>query len=488
MRTRLLNIRFIIKMLGAISLIETCFILLATIGAYLAKGEDFYPLLISTIIMFVVGGIAYAIGFKAEEYDVGRREGMLIVTFTWITFSLLGMLPFYLSGHIPNITDAFFETMSGFTTTGSTILKDIESLPKGLLLWRSLTQWQGGIGIVVFTVALMPLLGGSASQLFDAETPAITQERFRPRVTQVAKRLWGIYILLTITVIGLLYAGPMNLYDAINHALTTVSTGGYSTKNSSVAYWNSAYVEYVILFFMVVGATNMSLLYFCFNGKPAKLFKNEEFRWFISCVIIVTLIVTAWLLYNNLAEGIENAFRKSAFQVITLISSCGFIADDFIPWGSFFWIIALIIMFVGGCAGSTCGGLKMGRFVILFKNLRNEFKKQTHPQAVLPVRMNGMVVSNNIVHRILAFAFVYMILIMVSSLVLTANGLGFEEALGAAVSAISNIGPALGNLGPIGNFADVPALSKWFLSFLMLIGRLEIFTVLTILIPGFWKQ
>lgn len=488
MKARLLNVRFIIKMLGAISLIETCFMLLATIGAYLAKSEDFYPLLISTLIMFVVGGIAYAVGFKAKEYDVGRREGMLIVTFTWITFSLLGMLPFYLSGHIPNITDAFFETMSGFTTTGSTILKDIESLPKGLLLWRSLTQWQGGIGIVVFTVALIPLLGGSASQLFDAETPAITQERFRPRVTQVAKRLWGIYILLTIIVIGLLYAGPMNLYDAINHALTTVSTGGYSTKNSSVAYWNSTYVEYVIMFFMVVGATNMSLLYFCFNGKPAKLFKNEEFRWFISCVIVVTLIVTAWLLYNNLAEGIENAFRKSAFQVITLISSCGFIADDFIPWGSFFWIIALIIMFVGGCAGSTCGGLKMGRFVILFKNLRNEFKKQTHPQVVLPVSMNGLVVSNNIVHRILAFAFVYMILIMVSSLVLTANGLGFEEALGAAVSAISNVGPALGKLGPIGNFADVPALSKWFLSFLMLIGRLEIFTVLTILIPGFWKQ
>lgn len=488
MKARLLNVRFIIKMLGAISLIETCFMLLTTIGAYLAKSEDFYPLLISTLIMFVVGGIAYAVGFRAKEYDVGRREGMLIVTFTWITFSLLGMLPFYLSGHIPNITDAFFETMSGFTTTGSTILKDIESLPKGLLLWRSLTQWQGGIGIVVFTVALIPLLGGSASQLFDAETPAITQERFRPRVTQVAKRLWGIYILLTIIVIGLLYAGPMNLYDAINHALTTVSTGGYSTKNSSVAYWNSTYVEYVIMFFMVVGATNMSLLYFCFNGKPAKLFKNEEFRWFISCVIVVTLIVTAWLLYNNLAEGIENAFRKSAFQVITLISSCGFIADDFIPWGSFFWIIALIIMFVGGCAGSTCGGLKMGRFVILFKNLRNEFKKQTHPQVVLPVSMNGLVVSNNIVHRILAFAFVYMILIMVSSLVLTANGLGFEEALGAAVSAISNVGPALGKLGPIGNFADVPALSKWFLSFLMLIGRLEIFTVLTILIPGFWKQ
>lgn len=488
MKARLLNVRFIIKMLGAISLIETCFMLLTTIGAYLAKSEDFYPLLISTLIMFVVGGIAYAVGFRAKEYDVGRREGMLIVTFTWITFSLLGMLPFYLSGHIPNITDAFFETMSGFTTTGSTILKDIESLPKGLLLWRSLTQWQGGIGIVVFTVALIPLLGGSASQLFDAETPAITQERFRPRVTQVAKRLWGIYILLTIIVIGLLYAGPMNLYDAINHALTTVSTGGYSTKNSSVAYWNSTYVEYVIMFFMVVGATNMSLLYFCFNGKPAKLFKNEEFRWFISCVIVVTLIVTAWLLYNNLAEGIENAFRKSAFQVITLISSCGFIADDFIPWGSFFWIIALIIMFVGGCAGSTCGGLKMGRFVILFKNLRNEFKKQTHPQVVLPVSMNGLVVSNNIVHRILAFAFVYMILIMVSSLVLTANGLGFEEALGATVSAISNVGPALGKLGPIGNFADVPALSKWFLSFLMLIGRLEIFTVLTILIPGFWKQ
>ncbi|MCC8153759.1 MAG: TrkH family potassium uptake protein [Tannerellaceae bacterium] len=484
----MLNVRFIVKMLGAMFLLETFFMLLATFGAYMDKGEDFYPLLFSSGLMFFTGAIGYAIGFKANEFDAGRREGMLIVSFTWILFSLWGMLPFYMSGYIPSITDAFFETMSGFTTTGSTILRDIESLPKGLLLWRSLTQWQGGIGIVVFAVALMPILGGGASQMFDAETSGITHERFRPRVAQVAKRLWGIYLLLTILVIGLLYAGPMTLFDAVNHALTTVSTGGYSTKNDSIAYWNSGYVEGIILLFMLIGATSMTLIYFCFNGKPSKLFKNEEFLWFVGFVAVVIVLVTGWLVYNNLAENVWMALRKSAFQVVTLISSCGFIADDFIPWGSYFWIMALIIMFIGGCAGSTCGGLKMGRFVILFKNLRNEFKKQTHPHAVLPVRMNGQVVSGGIVHRSLVVAFVYMVLIMVSSLVLTANGLGFEEALGAAVSAISNIGPALGQLGPIGNFADVPDVSKWFLSFLMLVGRLEIFTVLTILTPGFWKQ
>ncbi|MCD7937303.1 MAG: TrkH family potassium uptake protein [Tannerellaceae bacterium] len=484
----MLNVRFIIKMLGAVCLMETFFVLLATVCAYIYKGDDFQPLLISCGIMLLVGILGYVFGFRADEFDAGRREGMLIVTFTWILFSLLGMLPFYISGYIPTITDAFFETMSGFTTTGSTILKDIEVLPHGLLIWRSLTQWQGGIGIVVFTVALLPILGGGASQMFDAETPGITHERFRPRVAQVAKRLWAIYILFTIVVIGLLHAGPMDWYDAINHALTTVSTGGYSTKNDSLAYWNSAYIEYVIALFMFLGATNMTLIYFCFNGKPSKLLKNEEFRWFAGVVGVVTLVVTGWLLYTNLADGFTEAFRKSLFQVITLISSCGFIADDFLPWGSFFWIIALIIMFIGGCAGSTCGGLKMGRFVILFKNLGNEFKKQTHPHAVLPVRMNGQVVSSNIVHRILAFAFVYMLLIMISSLVLTASGLGFEEAIGASVSAVSNIGPALGSLGPIGNFAEVPDVCKWFLSFLMLIGRLEIFTILTILIPGFWKQ
>lgn len=484
----MLNIRFIIKMLGMMFILETFFMLAAAAVAFLYKGNDFYPLLLSCGIMFGTGVICYIAGFRANEYNAGRREGMIVVTLTWILFSLLGMLPFYLGGYIDNVTDAYFETMSGFTTTGSTILTDIEALPHGILFWRSMTQWQGGIGMVVFTVALLPIIGGGATQMFNAETPSITHDRFRPRVTQVAKRLWGVYLLLTCVLIVLLWAGPMDLFDAVNHAFACISTGGYSTKNNSIAYWNSAYIEYVITAFMFIGATNMTLVYFCFNGKIKKLFHDEEFRWFFWFVLSITIITVVWIMHTGFADNFSTAFRKASFQVVTLVSTCGFATEDYIPWGPFFWLLALILMIVCGCAGSTCGGLKMGRFVILTKNLFNEFKKQTHPHAVIPVRMNGHIVSGEIVHRVLAFAFAYIALIIFSCLVLTLDGVGFEESVGATISAISNVGPGLGSLGPVSNFADVPVISKWFLSFLMMVGRLEIFTVLTIVLPGFWKQ
>lgn len=484
----MVNIRFIAKMLGLMFLLETFFMLMATGVAFLYGGDDSMPFLISTGILFAAGLLFYLAGYKANEFNAGRREGMLTVALTWILFSLFGMLPFYIGGYIDNITDAYFETMSGFTTTGASILTDIEALPRGILFWRSLTQWQGGIGIIVFTVALLPIFGGGASQLFDAETPGITHERFRPRVTQVAKRLSGVYIFLTFLVIGLLWAGPMDLFDAVNHGLATISTGGYSTKNASIGFWDSSYVEYIIMIFMFIGATNITLIYFLFNRQPKKLFQDEEFRWYIIFIAVATFIVLTWLLYNGIATDVESAFRKSTFQIITLISTCGFATENYITWGPFFWFIALILMVICGCAGSTSGGLKMGRFVILVKNLSNEFKKQTHPRAVIPVRMNGHAISTEVVHRVLAFVFAYIALIIVSCVVLALDGMAFDETIGAVISAISNIGPGLGAQGPVGNFAEVPDVSKWFLSFLMLTGRLEIFTVLTILVPGFWKQ
>jgi trk system potassium uptake protein TrkH len=483
-----MNIRFVIKMLGSMFILETVFMLMATAVAFLYKGDDFYPLLISSALLLVCGVAFYLKGYHANEYAAGRREGMLVVALTWTLLSLFGMLPFYIGGYIDNVTDAYFETMSGFTTTGASILTDVEALPKGILFWRSLTQWQGGIGVVVFTVALLPILGKGASQMFDAETTGITHERFRPRVTQVAKRLSGVYILFTVVLAVLLYRGPMDLFDAVNHALTTMSTGGYSTKNASIAWWDSSYVEYVVMLFMFIGSINMTLLWFLVKGSPKKLFVDEEVRWFFCFVLIVIAISAVWLLYNGFVTGIEDAFRKAAFQVISLISSTGFSTADYLPWGPFFWLIALSVMFVGGCAGSTSGGLKMSRFIVLNKNLSNVFLKQTHPNAILPVRMNGRVVSEDVVHRILAFVFVYISLILVSCLVLMLDGLGFEETIGATISAISNVGPALGDLGPAHNYAGVPTVSKWFLSFLMMTGRLEIFTVLTILLPGFWKR
>lgn len=484
----MLNIRFIVKMLGIMFILETLFMLSSAVVSFLYGGKDIYPILLSCGILFGTGVVFYLIGLRANEFSAGRREGMLIVTLTWIFLSFFGMLPYYLGGYINNVTDAYFETMSGFTTTGSTILTDIEAMPKGILFWRSLTQWQGGIGMIVFTVALMPIFGGGASQMFDAETTGITHERFRPRIAQVAKRLWGVYLLLTALLTVLLWIGPMNLFDSVCHAMTCMATGGYSTKNASIAYWNSAYVDYTLTLFMCIGATNFTLIYFFFNGKYGKLLKDEETHWFYSFVIITITIVTVYLLYNGLESNTEKAFRDAAFQVATLVSTCGYATVDYIPWGPFFWLIAIILMVVCGCAGSTCGGLKMGRVVILTKNLLNVFKKQTHPHAVVPVRMNGHVVSADIVHKVLAFTFIYISLIVLSCLALTLNGVGFEESIGAVVSAISNTGPGLGTCGPVSNFAGLPDFSKWFLSFVMMTGRLEIFTVLTILLPGFWKQ
>lgn len=482
-----LNIRYIVKLLGMTHLLESIFMLAATGVAFWYDGCDFYPLLISSGIMIGTGFLLYLIGRKGNDDRAGRREGMLSVALMWTMFSFLGMMPYLLSGYIGNVTDAFFETMSGFTTTGATILTDIEALPKGLLFWRSLTQWQGGIGIIVFTVALMPILGGTASQLFDAETPSITHERFLPRITQVAKRLFGIYLLITGVVFGLLWVGPMDAYDAINHALTTVSTGGYSTKNASIAYWQSPYIEYVICLGMCISATNITLLYFALRRQWHKLMHDEELQWFYAIAGTATVFVTVWMLVQHHETGIEQAFRQSLFQVTSLISTTGYLTADYTNWGSFFTIVMLFVSVVAGCAGSTSGGLKMGRFVILIKNMLNEFKKQTHPNAVLPIRMSGQIIPSHIVQRVSTFAFVYVGLILVGVAVLLLDGLTFEEAMGVSVSAVGNVGPALGQYAD-GNLAALSAFPKWLLSFLMMTGRLEIFTILTILLPGFWKR
>ena len=469
-------------------MLETPFMLSAAGVAFYYGEGDLPSLLYSSGIMLAVGVLFYMVGYHANEKISTRREGMLTVTLTWVVYSFAGMLPYYIGGYIPSITDAFFETMSGFTTTGSSILTDIEALPKGILFWRSLTQWQGGIGMIVFTVALLPIFGGGATCLFDAETPGITHERFRPRIAGVAKRLWGVYVFFTFLLIGLLWAGPMTLYDAVNHALTCISTGGYSTRNASIAHWDSAYIEYVLSIFMLIGATNMTLFYFLFNGKPSKFFKDEEFKWYVGVVLLSLLVFMVWLYFNGFFDNVEETFRISLFHVATLISTTGFGNGDFLQWGPFFWMVALFLMIICGCAGSTCGGLKMGRFVILIKNASNDFMKQTHPNAILPVRMNGLVIGDSVVHRVFSFAFIYAALIAVSSLVLMLQGMEFLDSVGAVISAIGNVGPGLGSVGPVGNYAAVPDFSKWFLSFLMMVGRLEIFTVLTILMPGFWKQ
>jgi trk system potassium uptake protein TrkH len=483
-----INWKFVIKTAGLILIFESLFIFLsAAVSGYFHEKVS-HAILLSAILTLVSGLIiTLSTGFKKRTKIIGKKEGYLGVAFSWILFSLFGALPFYISGIIPNFTDAFFESTSGITTTGATILTDIESIPKGLLFWRSITQWLGGMGIVVFSIALLPLLGGEAAQLFDAESSGLTHDKFRPRVTQMAERLLGIYLLFSLLVVALLWCGPMELYDAVCHGFTTISTGGFSTKQSSIAHWNSIYIETVTAIFMIVGAINFPLLYFLLKGKFKKFFRDEELRWFLSIILVISVVVGVGLRYEK-GYDFFNSFRSSLFQVVSMITTTGFSTDDFSVWGPFYLILFMFLMIVCGCAGSTSGGLKIVRTVVLAKNTVHEFERLLHPRAIISVRLNGNALSFGVVQRLLAFAFLYISIIFVSWGVLTLMGVPFVESLGATVGSIGNVGPGFGAIGPYNSFAEIPAIAKWYLSFLMITGRLEIFTILILLTPGFWKK
>jgi len=482
------NYRFVFKTIGFLLIIESLFMMAATVVSFYYHEMSGDAMLISSTITFFAGIFIRLIGTDDYEKPIGKRESFLVVALTWVVLSAFGMLPFYLSGAIPDISNAYFETMSGFTTTGASILTDIDSMPSGLLFWRSITQWIGGIGIIVFALAVLPMLGGNASVLYDAETTGIVHERFRPRITQVAKRLWVTYIFVTGILFILLWAGPMDMFDSACHALTTMSTGGYSTKQASIAYWNSPYLEYILSIFMFIGGTNFALIFFLLRGMPKKLLKDEEFRWYAAICLVFIAIIAVSLYLSGQLNNIEYAFRTSLFQVVSIITTTGFTSIDYMGWGAFYIFLLCLLMLFCACAGSTSGGIKIVRIIVLFKNAVNEFKRQVHPNAVLPVRLNGQVVPIDIVTKILAFMFLYLAILVVSFLVLSFMGIEFEESIGAAISCMGNVGPGLGDIGHNGHFNDIPSVSKWYLCFLMLTGRLELFTVLSLFMPAFWKR
>lgn len=482
------NFRFVLKTIGFMLIIESLFMMAATIVSFYCHEQAGDAMLISSSATMLLGIFLRLAGTDDYEKPIGKRESFLVVSLSWVILSAFGMLPYYLSGAIPDISNAYFETMSGFTTTGSSILLDIESIPHGLLFWRSMTQWIGGIGIIVFALAVLPIMGGNASVLYDAEVTGIVHERFRPRVSQIAKRLWMTYIFITSVLVLLLWAGPMNLFDAICHAMATMSTGGYSTKQASIAYWNSPYLEYIISVFMFIGGVNFSLIFFLLKGVPKKLIKDEEFRWYACICLIFISVIALSLFISGQITNIEKAFRTSLFQVVSIITTTGFSTTSYMDWGAFYLFLLCLLMLFCACAGSTSGGLKIVRIILLCKNAINEFKRQVQPNAVLPVRLNGHVVPIDIVTKVLAFLFLYLAILIVSFLVLSLTGMEFEESIGAAISCMGNVGPGLGVNGYSGHFYDIPTFSKWYLCFIMLAGRLELFTVLSLFIPAFWKK
>lgn len=483
----MINAKMIARIMGALFLIEAGFMILCALLAIFYREADLTAFLISAAITAGAGLVSALFGKHAER-KMNRRDGYVIVTFAWLTFSIFGMLPYYISGYIPSLTDAFFETMSGFTTTGSTILENIELLPHGLLFWRSLTQWIGGMGIVFFTIAVLPIFGMGSVQLFAAEATGPTHDKVHPRIGVTAKWIWTIYLGLTIIEAILLYAGGMSVFDSVCHSLSTTATGGYSTKQESISFFHSSYIEYVITLFMFLSGINFTLLYLAFlKGRFNRLQHDTEFHWYLGTVGCFTLFTTIVLLFTC-DFGLEEAFRKAIFQVISLQTSTGFISEDYMLWTPVLWALMCIVMFCGACAGSTSGGMKCIRLAIMGRVVRNEFKHIIHPNAVLPVRINQQVISASTKSTVLAFTFLYITVVLIGWLVLMLLGMGFMEAYSVAISSLGNVGPGVGRCGPAYSWAWLPDGAKWFSALLMLIGRLELFTVLLLFTPNFWKK
>ena len=495
-----LNLKVIYRFLGLTAVLNGIFMFIAFPFSVYHQEAERWGILNAGIITVFIGLLLYFFN-KPKSSNIQKKEGYLIVTLGWLILSVTGMLPYLLSGSIPDISNAFFETISGYSTTGSSILTDIESMPKGILFWRSATHWIGGMGIIVLTIAILPLLGIGGMQLFAAEAPGPSADKLHPRITDTAKRLYLIYVILTIVEFLLLKIAGMTWFNAINHAMATVSTGGFSTKNNSIAFYNNLpSVQYIIIFFMLIAGTNFVLTYFALKGKVQKMFKSEEFKYYLFGILGVSLIVATIIIFfqdPNLQTSIshpnvygktESAFRHSLFQVTSVVTTTGFVSADFTMWSFFATGIFFALFFTGGSAGSTSGGIKIVRHIVMLKNSFLEFKKALHPNAIIPVRYDGKAVNQTIVFNILSFFIIYMLIFIISSVILTFLGLDFISALGAAASSLGNIGPAIGSVSPVDNFNHLTTGAKWFCSFLMLIGRLELFTVLILFTPFFWRK
>jgi len=495
-----LNTKIIYRFLGITAILNGLFMFLAVPFSIFNDEPEKWGILNAGIITVFIGVILYFAN-KPTNTNIQKKEGYLIVTLGWLILSFTGMLPYLLSGAIPSVTNAFFETISGYSTTGSSILTNIDNMPKGILFWRSATHWIGGMGIIVLTIAILPLLGIGGMQLFMAEAPGPSADKLHPRITDTAKRLYLIYVLLTLLEFLLLKFAGMTWFDAINHAMATMSTGGFSTKGDSIAFYNGKpLIQYIIITFMFVAGTNFVLTYFALKGKIQKVFKSEEFKYYLFGILSVSAIIATIIIFfqdPNLESTLahpkvlgetESAIRHSLFMVTSVVTTTGFVSADFTMWNFFATGIFFALFFTGGSAGSTSGGVKVVRHIVMLKNSFLEFKKALHPNAIIPVRYDGQTVHKNIVFNILSFFIIYMLIFIMSSVALTLFGLDFMSALGAAASSLGNIGPAIGSVSPVDNFNHLTSAAKWFCSFLMLIGRLELFTVLILFTPFFWRK
>ena len=473
------------------------FALLIPVGIDLIYAEDtWHSFLVSAAIAFIAGGILWYL-FKPTE-EIRIREGFMVVALTWITLSLVGALPFIISGILPSYTDAVFETMSGLTTTGSTIMggitstgfqnPNIESLPHSFLFWRSLSQWLGGMGIIVLSLAILPLLGIGGMQLFQAESPGPTADKLTPRVQETAKLLWVVYLALTALEFILLWLHPsMNWFDALNHAFTSLASGGFSTKDESIAAFDSIYIDIIVTLFMFLSGVNFAMHFRLFKGDMGAFFNNRETQFYTLVTVIGIFIITFSLWYFD-GRTLLEALRYGSFQVIAIITTTGYVTDDYELWYTFGASILLLFFFTGASAGSTSGGLKMVRWMILIRNLGREIKQIIHPRAIIPIRIGDQAIEPSIQRTVLSFFILYILIFGFGVMMISLFGYDLISSIGASISALGNVGPAWGEFGPTDNFAPLPYAAKWILIILMMVGRLELFTIIILFSPSFWKQ
>ena len=481
-----INHPLVLRIEGQLLLMEGLMMLTVLPVTYLHHGLYAFSMPFSALITLLTGFILLIATRKYKDEKTSSRDGVYVVCISWLVLSLFGAMPYLLSKSVPNFTDGFFEALSGFTTTGATIFTRIEDVPKDILLWRSMTQWLGGLAIIVFTVAILPYLGMSGMQLFVAEINGINYDKLHPRIMHTVRRIWGLYLFFTLLETLLLYFGDMDFYDAICHSMSTISSGGFSTRTENIGAFSN-YSQVVVSVFMVLSGCNFSLLLLSLSWKSFALFKNQEFRNFLLYILIISIGIGLVLMFVcQMSFG--NAFRQSFFSVISSLTTTGFFVGNYTVWPSFLWIVLFLLMFIGGCSGSTSGGVKIFRHLIFVKNSVLELKRIIHPNAVLPVKVNEKAISTGGVNKNLSFIFIYFLVFVAGSIILLFTGADFNTAIGASVAALSNVGTGIGQVGPGGTYVAFTLGSKWVLMLLMLLGRVELFSLITLLSRSFWRN
>lgn len=483
-----MRFRVLLKVLGLMAAIISLFMLWPLVWALKDGSEDVKPFLLSISCGLIAAGALFAMGRHSRTHDLGIREAFAAVSLSWVMASCIGALPYFLYGSVPTYTDAFFEAMSGFTTTGASVFTNIEANPRGILFWRDLTHWLGGMGIIVLSLAVLPFLGVGGMQLYKAEVPGPTPEKLTPRIRQTALLLWGVYLLFSAVETVLLMFGGMDLFEALTHTFGTMATGGFSPLNGSIGQYGSAYIDWVITVFMFLAGANFALHYLMLKGNLSAWWQDEEFRFYIKILAFSVGTATALLYFSGTYSTVLDSLRYGAFQVVSITTTTGYVTADYEKWPFYIQYLLLFLMFVGGCAGSTGGGMKNVRIMLLVKLVKTELHRLLHPKAIIPIRLGKKAISYDVMGSVTAFFVLYIGLFAIAALAMAAMGVDVLTAIASVAATIGNIGPGLGTVGPSENYAHIPFLGKWILCLCMLLGRLEIYTVMILFLPTAWRR